>query len=230
MSDTLYKIIRFLGSPFACRCIGLENIYTSGPAIYVANHLGSVGPIAIMLSAPVRFYPWAIAEMTDHERAPLYLYNDFVHPTLHLNGRFGMAVSAVISRLSVRLINGLDSVSVDRNRGRYMEPLRRSLVLLAEGKNLLILPEDPAGPLDPETHMRPFLCGFILLCSMYQRLTGSQLPVYPLAVSSQSRTVSIGRAVFLEPPGSRRRDDICRVCDQLQDDVQELYKSLEIQP
>jgi hypothetical protein len=225
-NDALYKVARFLGSPFAYKCIGLENIHDNGPAIYVANHLGSVRPIEIMLSVPVRFYPWAIAEMTDPQRAPLYLYNDFIHPALHLNGRFGMAMSAVISRLAVGLINGLGSVSVDRNRGRYMEPLRRSLVLLAEGKNLLILPEDPAGPPDPETHMRPFLCGFILLCSMYQRLTDTPLPIHPLAASSQSRTVSIGRAVFLEPPGSRRRDDICRVCNQLQEDVGELCRSL----
>ena len=61
MKDTLYKVVRFLGSPFVYHCIGLENIQGRGPAIYVANHLVSVGPVEIILSLPVRLYPWVIA-------------------------------------------------------------------------------------------------------------------------------------------------------------------------
>jgi len=226
MSDTLYQVVRFLGSSFAYRCTGLENINGSGPAIYVANHLGSVGPVEVILSVPVRLYPWAIAEMTDTRRASPYLYDDFIHPAWHLSGRFGMAVSAVISRLAVGLINGLGSVPVDRRRGRYMTPFRRSLSLLDEGKNLLIFPEDPDGPLDPNTLMRPFMGGFASLCFMYQRLTGKQLPIYPLAVSSQCKTVSVGRSFFLEPQGNSRHD-IRRACAYLQEEVRKLYEALQ---
>jgi len=226
MKDTLYKVVRFLGSPFVYRCIGLENIRSSGPAIYVANHLVSVGPVEIILSLPVRLYPWAIAEMTDIRRAPPYLYDDFIHPSWHLSGRFGMVVSAVISRLGVWVINGLGSIPVDRYREQYVEPFRRSLPLLNEGKNLLIFPEDPKGPLDPATLMRPFMGGFVLLCFLYQRLTGKQLPIYPLAVSSQCKTISVGKSVFLEPQGNPRQH-IHEACARVQEEVHRLYNALQ---
>jgi len=226
MSDALYKIIRLLGSPFSYRCLGLENVRHSGPAIYVANHVGSIGPVEIILSLPARLYPWAIAEMTDIRRAPSYLYDDFVHPVWRLSGRLGMAVSAVVSRLAVGLINGLECIPVDRKQERYMEPFRRSLPLLDEGKSLLIFPEDPEGPIDPVTLMRPFMGGFVLLCFLYQRLTNRLLPVYPVAVSSRHRTISVGRSLFLESQGNRRHD-IHRACARVQEEVSKLYKALQ---
>lgn len=226
MSDALYKIVRFLGLPFGYRCIGLENIRHSGPAIYVANHLGSVGPVEIILSLPVRLYPWAIAEMTDVRRAPPYLYNDFIHPVWRLSGRLGMVVSAIISRLAVGLINGLECIPVDRSQERYVEPFRRSLPLLHEGKSLLIFPENPDEPIDPVTQMRPFMGGFVLLCFLYQRLTNKRLPIYPVAVSARHRTISVGESVFLEPQGNPRHD-IRRACNQIQEEVSKLYKALQ---
>jgi hypothetical protein len=226
MKDIFYKTLHLLGSPFAYDCIGLKNIQSEGPAIYVTNHLGSVGPIAVILSLPIRFYPWVIAEMLDYQRAPQYLYDDFVHPELHLDGRFGMVVASFISQISVRLLNVLGSVSVDRNRGYYMSPMRQSLAMLVEGKNLLILPEDPLGPLDPEHLMRPFLCGFLLLCFKYKILTNGLLPVYPLAVSSECKKVCIGHPLFFESQDPHPRY-IRQFCHQLQDVVKGLYQDLQ---
>jgi hypothetical protein len=82
----------------------IENIQGSGPAIYTANHLGSLGPSQAILSVPVRFYPWVVAEMMDPARAPGYLYDDFVGPELHLDGRAGIALTTVISWISVRVL------------------------------------------------------------------------------------------------------------------------------
>src|SRR4030065_725158 len=112
LSDSLvYDLARFLGSPFSFDVVGFENIQTPGPAIYIANHLGTIGPIETILSVPVRFYPWIIAEMTDFKRAPEYLFNDFVHPVLHLNGRCGMNFSTLLTKISVRLLRAIGSVS-----------------------------------------------------------------------------------------------------------------------
>ncbi len=229
MSDRVYDWVRRIGAPFAFRCIGEDHIADNGPAIYVANHLGAVGPIATILSVPVRLYPWAIAEMMDVERAPLYLYYDFVMPQLNLKGRIGMAVSHLLSRIAVSLLRGLDCIPVDRNRGRYFSAFRRSLALLAEGKNLVVFPEDSSKPADPETHIHPFLGGFLLLCWKYQHLTGKLLPVYPMAISSVRRTIAIGRALFLEQLADRRQD-VRRMCVRLEEEVRRLWRSLELRP
>ena len=137
-----------------------------GLAVFIANHLGTIGPIPIILSLPIRFYPWIIAEITDFKRAPRYLYDDFVHPDWHLNGRFGMLVSTLLSKITVHMHNSIGCVSVDRKIGWTLEGFRNSLSLLEEGKNLLIFPEDPRLSLDPDTLMCPFMSGFVGLCRM----------------------------------------------------------------
>lgn len=225
-SALLYKFVRLAGSPFRYRAIGLENVLGSGPAIFVANHMGSAGPLASILSLPQRLYPWAIAEMTDYRRAPRYLYDDFIHPTWHLNGAFGIAVSFVISRISVTLLNGLGSVSVERHRGESFGAFRHSLQLLSEGKNLLVFPEDAQQPADPASHLHPWLCGFVGLCSMHEKDTGERLPVYPMAVHPGSKTILVGQAHYYSDNGSRRLD-VRHTCAILKDKVTELYLALE---
>lgn len=229
MSDNLYRAVRLLGAPLRYRCAGLDGIQSDGPGIWVANHLGATGPIQVILSLPVRLYPWVIAEMADFERAPCYLYDDFVHPTWRLRGRQGRMVATLVSRVSVRLINGLGCIAVDRNRGRFMDPFRQSLALLKAGQSLLILPEDAKQPPDPETGIHPFLRGFVLLCPLYEELTGVRLPLYPVAVSSRRRVVSIGAPLYYEARG-RRRDDVLRTGGQVEEAVRAMYVALEASP
>ncbi len=204
---------------------GMENVLDSGPAIYAGNHLASEGPIAIILTLPVRFYTWTIAEMMDFKRASQYLYDDFVHPTWHLNGGAGKAVSFLVSRISVVVLNGLGSISVDRSRGGFAEPFMRSLDLLMHGKNLLIFPEDSKAPLDPELQLRPFLTGYTWLCYLYFKETGKRLPVYPLAAYPQKRLVCIGKPLYFMPEGDPRRQ-IRAFGRQVECEVQLLYRSL----
>lgn len=227
MGDSLYRTIRLLRFPFAYRCAGLENVQDGGPAIYVANHLDSVGPIEMVLSVPVRFYPWIIAEMTDPRRAPRYLYDDFVAPGWHLRGRFGLAVATALSRITVGMLRSLGCIPVDRSRHRYMGAFRRSLELLQAGRNLLIFPEDPQRPADPQTRMRPFLAGFLLLCPQYERAAGRLLPIYPVAVHRGRRIVSIGKPLFYTPEGKRWRAEVEQARDQVQAAVEALYRHLE---
>jgi len=226
MSNLLYRAIRLLRFPFAYRCIGMENVEGNGSAIYVANHLDSVGPVEVVLSVPVRFHPWVIAEMTDPKRAPRYLYDDFIGPICGHDERLGLPISAILSRLTVGLLRGLDCIPVDRNRRRYMGAFRRSLTLLEAGKNLLVFPEDPNGPIDPATRMRPFMAGFLLLCTKHARLTDRQLPLYPVAVHRERRVVAIGAALRASS-GGHWRADVLQTRDRVQAAVKDLYLAVE---
>jgi len=226
-SDLLYKTASSLGFLFSYECIGLTHIRSRDPAIFVSNHLASIGPVQMILSLPIRLYPWVIAEMTDFQRAPLYLYDDFIHPALHLQGRFGHFVSRWLSKLSVRLLNGIGSIPIDRSQGVFMEAYHRSLDLLCQGKNLLVFPEDSNGPLDPETLMRPFMRGFVLLSPMYYRQTGHQLPFYPVAVSSQRNKIAIAKPLYYDLRYGQDRNAISQFCDQLQAKVKGMYTYLQ---
>ncbi len=224
VNDLLYNSVRWFGAPLRFRINGMENVLNGGPAIYAGNHLASEGPIAVILSMPVRFYTWTRAEMMDLQRASQYLYDDFVHPVWYLNGRFGRAVSFLVSHVTVALLTGLGSISIDRDRGGFAEPFRRSLDLLTHGKNLLVFPEDPDGPLDPKFQMQPFLTGYTWLCHLYFKETGLQLPVYPMAAFPLKRMVRIGKPLYFGSDGDPRLQ--MRVFGRrVELDVQSLYLS-----
>lgn len=222
----VYDLARLIGSPFSYDVVGFENIESPPPAIFIANHLGAIGPIETILSVPVRFYPWIIAEMIDFKRAPQYLFDDFIHPVLHLSGRFGMLFSTLLTKISVRLLRAIGSVSIDRFGGLTTDGFRHSLRLLHEGKDLLIFPEDPLLPLDPETVMRHFMPGFATLCSLFQGETGTLLPVYPMAVHAGSEIVTIGKPEYYCPQG-HHREAINTFAMQVEIRVRELYLEMK---
>jgi 1-acyl-sn-glycerol-3-phosphate acyltransferase len=222
----LYRFVWRAGGPFRFRVVGHEQVPDAGPAIYVSNHLDALGPIMSVLSIPVRFYPWIVAEQTDYRRAPRYLYDDFVSRAWHLNGRLGIAVSWALSRITVPLLTGLGCVSVDSTRHETLPAFRRSLELLTAGENLLIFPEEASSPEEPESRLHQFQCGFIGLCSMYGRTTGGRLPIYPVAVHAGRKTIAVGQPVFHENGGDRRAD-VQATCDRLHQRVRELYLALE---
>lgn len=222
----LYNATRALGAPFRYRVVGLENIRDGGPAIFIANHLGSLGPIESILSLPVRFYPWIRAEMTDLQRAAAYLHGDFVGPEWQLRGRVGLIVSGLLSQVTVRLINRVGSVAVEGAGYVPVEAYRRSLALLIEGKNLLIFPEDNVLPADPQTGLHPFQCGFVGLCSMYRRASGAELPIYPMAVHSGNRAIAVGKAAYLVDEGNHR-EGVRATCSRLREEIASLYLALE---
>lgn len=224
--SVIYDLARFLGSPFAYDVFGFEHIQSAGPAIYIANHLAAIGPIAVILSVPVRFYPWVIAEMMDVKRAPRYLFDDFIHPVLHFGGRFGMAFSTLLTKISIRLLRSVGAVSIDRFGGLTTDGFRASMKLLREGKNLLIFPEDALLPIAPDTIMRPFMPGFASLCSLFQAEQDTPLPVYPIAVHSGPEIVSIGEAEYFKEQG-RHRQAIHDFCVLVEERVRQLYLDLK---
>ncbi|MBM3188110.1 MAG: hypothetical protein FJZ90_05240 [Chloroflexi bacterium] len=225
MSDFPYRALRLIGAPFRYRLLGAERLPRGGPAIYVANHLASVGPVRTILSFPLRLHPWVVAEMADPRRAPAYLYDDFVEPVWRLTGRAGRIVSSVVARVAVGLIRGIGSIPVEREMGLFDASVPRSLALLRSGRSLLIFPEDNKAAMDPETNMRPFCCGFVWLCFLYEGQTGRRLPVCPLAVSPERRAVLVGRPRYLVVEEDRRRS-IRALCSALEGDVARMYLSL----
>ena len=222
----VYDLARFLASPFSYDVVGYENIQTPGPAIFISNHLGPSGPIQTIVSVQIRFYPWVISEMVDYEKAPQYLFDDFVHPVLHLGGPFGLFISTLITKISVRLFKAIGAVSIDRFGGFTVEGFRHSLRLLREGKNLLIFPENSLLEPDPNTEMRHFMPGFATLCKIYQKESGELLPVYPLTVHAGCELVTIGKAEYFQAQG-RYNETTQSFSDLVESRVRQQYLDMQ---
>ena len=228
MEEPLYHALRLLGAPFRFRVMGMEHVRTGGPAVYVANHCGNLGPVVIVLSVPLRFYPWVKADLLDPRRSPAHLYREFGQRTLHLSPGPGMALMRVISWITVPLLRAIGCIPVESQGFYTSDAFRRSLGLLMQGANVLIFPEDALRPLDEETMLHPFNMGFVQLCRLYRRMALADLPLYPVAVSPPARAIAIGEPQFYREDGDGHwRERIQEFGAHIQAEVGRMIRALE---
>lgn len=223
MSDALYKLLRLFRLFFRYQVIGLSNLPRSGPSVMVANHAGNAGPVMLFFFLPLRFHPWVIADLTDRRRSPEYLLTQFVQPSLHLQGHLARAVAKLVSAITVPLLRSLGSVPVESHGPWTGAAFRRSLALLMRGRHLLIFPEDSERPADPDTRICEFKFGFVHLCQMYQERTGLPLPVVPIAVHLNRRTIVIGPVQHYHGDGYAE-PEVANFANHLHSVIRSLYQ------
>jgi 1-acyl-sn-glycerol-3-phosphate acyltransferase len=225
MKDSTYRLIAWLFDAFLWggELVGDENL-SEGPAVFVSNHLGAIGPIAVLASLPVRVYPWVVSDMMDSAKAAAYLNQDFVEPQLHIAPPLSLWIAKEISRISVRLLSSAGCVPVWQG-DRLHETFERSVKLLLEGKSLLIFPEDPSKEFDPQYKMTPFKKGFARLGEMYYERTGRSLRFYPLAVHLGSYRVKVGRPIAYNSK-NRPVNERLRIKNVLESSVREMYLNM----
>ncbi len=199
-----------------------ENLPGHGPTVFVSNHLGALGPIAVGASLPFQLHFWIHADLLDPHLAPDYLRRDFVERQLHLNQPLSGWLAAIISSIHVPLLRMLGGIPVYHTPGGRLTTFQLSLDLLAQGKYILIFPEDPDMPMDSGIQMAPFRKGFTRLAEMYFQRTKQVLSFYPLAVHAGSLTVHVGKPIHYNPINDPARERM-RIKDLLERTVHEMY-------
>jgi 1-acyl-sn-glycerol-3-phosphate acyltransferase len=226
MNNAFFRAVRIIGYPFRFKVLGTENFPKNSPMIIVSNHVGEVGPIAMMLSMPIQLHPWSISDMTDKLRAPDYIYKDFIQPVWKLKGWFGNWVAQVVGRIATMLINGLGAVAVDKQSISIQKAFKSSMQLLLEGKSILVFPEEPLLTADPKTGIKPFAAGFTWLCHLYEQKTGKTLWVLPAAVHAGRKAILLGEPrtfTFNQYP----KREIARAEMLLECEIKKLYLQLD---
>ena len=204
---------------------GQENLPQSGPAVFVANHLETLGPLAAICSIPLRLHVWS--NMLDEETAADFLQWDFTERALHLKPPGSAWVAKGISKITVPLLRSLEYIPIHVGAPqRIMDTLDLSVAHLRQGKFVLLFPEDRPAPINPATGMRPFQHIFVRLAEKYYEQTGECLEFYPVTIHAQRRLVQVGQLVAFHPhnpPGQERR----RLKDSLEETMIATYTQLE---
>jgi len=226
MNKTLYRLVSwgFQELIWGGDALGQENLPANGPAVFVANHLGAIGPIAIGGSLRYFLHTWIHADMLDPRLAPDYLRRDFVEPQLRVPPPFDRWLARGISKLHVPLLRAVGGIPVYHTPDGLQETFRQTLALLKAGAFLLIFPEDPDPAPDPQTKMRPFKKGFARLGELYYAQTRRALSFHPLAVHAETRTIRAGKPIrynYLNDPAAERR----RIRNALEQNIREMILS-----
>lgn len=204
------------------RLVGAEGLPTHGPAVFVSNHVDALGPIAVYASMPLYLHTWMHADMLDPRLAPEYLRRDFVERQLRIPPPFSNWLARGISKIHVPILRGIGGIPVYHTREGLDETFALSADLLVQGESLLVFPEDPKLPADPDTKMTPFKKGFILVGQLLYERTKQILPFYPITVHAGSLTVRVGTPIFYNPFNAPE-DERFRIRDLLEQAIREMY-------
>lgn len=206
--------------------LGRENLPGEGPAVFVSNHLGAMGPIAVGASLPLNAYFWIHEEMLEPELAADYLRRDFIEPQLYIPLPYSQSIAGVLSKITVPLLSATGGISVHHDTEGLLETYRCTADLLEAGEFILVFPEDPAQPPDPLTKMSAFQKGFTRLGELYYQRTHSALRFYPIMVHAGERILRLERPIRynpMNPPISERM----RIKHALESTIKGMYLEAE---
>ena len=228
VSDAVYRFVVGIIDAFLWGgdLVGEENLPESGPAVFIANHLGPKGPIACVSSIPLRLYAWIIADMVDREKAAAYLEWDFVQRTLKLKPPLSTIVARALSRITVPMLTSLGCIPAYQGYEDLQGLLKTSVSLLMEGKCLLVCPEDNQQEMDKTSKMTPFKKGFARLGELFYEAAGERLNFYPVAVH-ESGKVEISRPVTYNPNNLPANERL-RIKSLLEANIRKMYLDMSM--
>lgn len=230
MNESAYRLItRFIKLCFwRGRFIGRENLPSSGPAVFVSNHLNELGPIACVSEIPLRLYPWIHWKMLAERETLEFLRIDFVEKSLRLRPPLSLAVAGGLSRIVLPLMRSLGCIPVHRGEGFSAKQVtwEASLARLRAGDCLLVFPEDPESPADPATGIHRFMHGVLWLADVYYHATSQPLPYYLIAVHP-SRKMMVRPRLLLSPQQFTAKQSKTYWSDLFEQTIIEMYRELE---
>jgi len=176
--------------------IGVHHIDPGKPGVFVANHLGSYGPMALALYMPFKTAIWVTHEMTDHKICPGYLEREFIRPDLKLRPPLSRPVSFCLGRLCVSVMTYIEAIPVFKHNRKIMITMENSVKKLREGRGILVFPEIHSADTTKEIDI--FNPGFIGLARSLYRMHGQIAYFHPVCVT-RAKQVVIGRPVAFDP-------------------------------
>ncbi|MFZ2097226.1 MAG: hypothetical protein WAV05_11380 [Anaerolineales bacterium] len=200
---------------------GGENLQ-AGPGVIVANHLGSIGPVGICASLPMRLYPWVLGATVDRVEGPETVRKEFVEATLKLTTPFSDVLARGICKISIPFLLSVGCIPVPKDHQEQQATFQASISLLEQGKFLLIVPEDAkAEPPDPLTGIRPFKRGFLRLGELYAQETGKRLLFYPVTVH-EAGWVRVGKPIAYNPANESKLERV-RMMHLLEETIKAMH-------
>jgi len=217
----VFRALFRLGFP-KHRVVGLNPVPADKPAVFVCNHAGIYGPIAMAACFKRRFRPWVKSKTCFIKTARTQIQHDLFGKKTGAVRVLCRIVSVLIAPITVAIMIGVGAIPVYGDV-RIVTTFRESVHTLQAGVNLVVFPEN-AEPNSKYTN--GFRSGFVHIGRRFCEETGERLTFYPVYVSKKTRTICVGEPVAYLPEydsGAER----ARVADTLRDRITRIARELE---
>ncbi|MDP2891701.1 MAG: hypothetical protein Q8O09_01005 [Bacillota bacterium] len=219
----LFWTLFWLGFP-KHKVFGLSTVPKDRPAVFVANHAGAYGPVAMITSFHRRFRPWVISNMCSLRTAPAHLAKDLFPAKTRVGKAFSFLISAIVAPLAVLVMYAVEAIPVYKD-ARVITTFNKSLRTLLGGTNVLIFPENDE-PFSEYTNN--FSGGFLYIARRYYEETGRRLEYYPVFASSKYHAIKVGTPLTYDPSDDFAQQKV-RAANYLRDSVTCMARELEIE-
>lgn len=168
------------------------------PVIFLANHLGAVGPMYMAATFPLKdnVAIWCNEGMMDEKLIVDYVRHDWWwKPESKLAPLYSATIPYVAKAIVPKVLRSAPTIAVCRD-ARILTTMRKSLKALREGKHIVIFPELPDGF---DSHAERLQMGWVNLITMYQRATGKNIKLVPVYIDPPGRTFHVGKGFYAAP-------------------------------
>ena len=162
----LFECVRHVVRPFLrVRKTVYDEPVGEEPVIFLANHLGAVGPMYMVGTFPLRdnVAVWCNEGMMDEKLIVDYVRSDFWWKAeSRLAPLYSATIPYIAKAIVPKVLRSAPTIAVYRD-ARVMTTMRKSLRALKEGKHIVIFPELPDGH---DSHAEQLQMGWITLVAM----------------------------------------------------------------
>lgn len=195
----LYNFLSRVGSPFlpVKKAVFTEPIGDE-PVIFLANHLGAVGPMYMAVTFPLRenVRIWCNEGMMEEKMTVEYIRHDWWwRPESMLAPLYSATIPYVARAIVPKVLRSAPTIAVYRD-ARIMTTMRKSLKALKEGKHIVIFPELPDGY---GSHAEKLQMGWLNLVTMYKRATGKDIKMVPIHIDQKNRIFQVQKGITADP-------------------------------
>lgn len=176
---------------------GIENVTESGGAIFVCNHAGSYGPLAMGLFFPFKFRPWVIYRAMTAGLCRKQLEKDLFGNCRTIFKPLCRFAARIIEPACLWVMHKTKAIPVYRGKNEIFTTFCQSVEVLAEGYNIVLFPEKDESAY--HRHLKEFYTGFVHLARKYYNENGKALPFYPVYIDKEKRNITIGKPVVYNP-------------------------------
>ncbi len=206
------KLFNFL-YPFFHPCLKVkEAVYAEPigeePVIFLANHLGAVGPMYMAVTFPLQqnVAIWCNEGMMDEKLIVDYVRHDWWwKPESKLAPFYSATIPYIAKAIVPKVLRSAPTIPVYRD-ARVMTTMRTSLKALKEGKHIVIFPELPDGH---NSHAEHLQMGWLNLVNLYHRATGKVIQMVPVYIDEDARLFRVCKSITAAPDVPLSEQEAC---------------------
>lgn len=168
------------------------------PCVFLANHIGALGPIYMALTFPLadNVAIWCNEGVMDEKQMVEYVRHDWWwRPESKLAPLYNVTLPYIAAAIVPKVMRSAPTIAVCRD-ARIMSTMRASMKALKEGRHIVIFPERPDGF---DSHAEQLQMGWLNLATMYYRATGKQLRLIPVHIDQREHVFRVGKGITVNP-------------------------------